>query len=63
MNQNYKIDISKNALKFINKQDTQQKKRILSAIYGLPKGDVKKLKGIDLELGMSELFLPRMTRN
>lgn len=26
MNQNYKINISKNALKFINKQDTQQKK-------------------------------------
>lgn len=47
MNQNYKIDISKNALKFINKQDTQQKKRILSAIYGLPKGDVKKLKGYE----------------
>jgi mRNA interferase RelE/StbE len=47
MNQNYKINISKNALKFINKQDTQQKKRILSAIYGLPKGDVKKLKGYE----------------
>ncbi|KXG44756.1 type II toxin-antitoxin system RelE family toxin [Tepidibacillus decaturensis] len=45
MNQNYKIVINKNALKFINKQDTQQRKRILSAIYGLPKGDVKKLKG------------------
>ncbi|HOA56333.1 MAG: type II toxin-antitoxin system RelE/ParE family toxin [Clostridiaceae bacterium] len=47
MNQNYKIDISKNALKFINKQDTYQRKRILSAIYGLPKGDVKKLKGYE----------------
>jgi mRNA interferase RelE/StbE len=45
MNQNYKIKISKNALKFINKQDIQKKTRILSAIYGLPKGDVKKLKG------------------
>lgn len=47
MNQNYKINISKNALKFINKQDTQQRKRILTAIYGLPKGDVKKLKGYE----------------
>lgn len=45
MNQNYKINISKNALKFINKQDSQQRKRILSTIYGLPLGDVKKLKG------------------
>jgi len=30
MNQNYKIDISKNALKFINKQDNYQRKRIWS---------------------------------
>ena len=30
-----------------NIRDTQQRKRILSAIYGLPKGDVKKLKGYD----------------
>ena len=37
-----------------NIRDTQQE-RILSAIYGLPKGDVKKLKAmsiIDLELGI-----------
>jgi len=27
MNQNYKINISKNALKFINKQDNYQRKR------------------------------------
>lgn len=47
MNQNYKINISKNALKFINKQDNYQRKRILSAIYGLPKGDVKKLNGYE----------------
>ena len=47
MIQNYKINISKNALKFINKQDNYQRKRILSAIYGLPKGDVKKLKGYE----------------
>jgi len=45
MIQNYKISISKNALKFINKQDVQQRKRILVAIYKLPFGDVKKLKG------------------
>jgi mRNA interferase RelE/StbE len=48
MNQNYKINVSMNALKFINKQDIHQKKRILSAIYRLPKGDVKKLKGYPL---------------
>lgn len=47
MNQNYKINISRNALKFIDKQDTQQRRRILSAIHGLPKGDVKKLKGYE----------------
>jgi len=66
MNQNYKINISKNALKFINKQDNYQRKRILSAIYGLPKGDVKKLKAmsiIDLELRISESFLLRMIKN
>lgn len=34
-----------NALKFINKQDIHQRKRILSAVYRLPEGDVKKLKG------------------
>ena len=45
MIQNYKIKISKNAIKFINKQDVQQRKRIMSAIYKLPLGDVKKLKG------------------
>jgi mRNA interferase RelE/StbE len=45
MNQNYRINISKNALKFINKQDAQLKKRILSGIYKLPYGDIKKLKG------------------
>ena len=45
MIQNYKINISKNAIKFINKQDVQQRKRIMSAIYKLPFGDVKKLKG------------------
>ncbi|MBS3969257.1 MAG: type II toxin-antitoxin system RelE/ParE family toxin [Clostridia bacterium] len=47
MNQNYKINISKNALRFIDKQDIQQRKRILTAIYGLPEGDVKKLKGYE----------------
>lgn len=45
MNQNYKINISKNVLKFILKQDIHQRKRLLSAIYRLPFGDVKKMKG------------------
>lgn len=47
MNQSYRINISKNVLKFINKQDIHQRKRIMSAIYKLPEGDVKKLKGFE----------------
>jgi mRNA interferase RelE/StbE len=45
MSQNYKISISKNAIKFISRQDVFQRKRILTAIYKLPFGDVKKMKG------------------
>lgn len=32
-------------MKFIEKQDKAQQKRILRAIYNLPEGDIKKLKG------------------
>ncbi|MFX0560916.1 type II toxin-antitoxin system RelE/ParE family toxin [Tepidibacillus infernus] len=46
----------------MNKQDTQQRKRILSAIYGLPKGDVKKLKGNEyyrLRIGDIRVFFTK----
>ncbi len=36
---------SKQAIKFLKKQDTTTKKRIVSAIEALPSGDVKKLQG------------------
>lgn len=42
----YKFKIEKEALKFLNKQDKRQRKRLYSAIYNLPNGtDIKKLKG------------------
>ena len=41
----YKIKIRTKALKFIEKQDKEQKFRIYKAIYNLPNGDVKKLAG------------------
>lgn len=41
----YKISIKKKALKFINKQDKVQQIRIYKAIYELPNGDIKILKG------------------
>lgn len=45
---NYKYNIHKKAMKFIQKQTTEQQKRIFRAIYLLPLvGDVKKLSGTD----------------
>ncbi len=41
----YKISIRPKALKFIEKQDVFQRKRIYKAIYNLPDGDVKKMVG------------------
>ena len=41
----YKIKIRPKALKFIEKQDKNQKLRIYKAIYNLPNGDVKKMAG------------------
>lgn len=42
----YKIDIDKKALKFINKQPKDQKRRILAAIYRLPdQGDRRVMQG------------------
>ncbi len=41
------IQYSKQAIKFLKKQDAPTKKRIVSAINNLPDGDVKKLQGED----------------
>ena len=41
----YKIKIRPKALKFIEKQDKPQRLRIYTAIYNLPKGDIKKMVG------------------
>lgn len=41
----YKINIKKKAQKFINKQDKKQQIRLYKAIYNLPHGDIKLLKG------------------
>ncbi|TCO68514.1 type II toxin-antitoxin system RelE family toxin [Marinisporobacter balticus] len=47
MENNYKINLTKKAEKFIKKRDFNTQKRIIKAIFKLPKGDIKKLKGID----------------
>ena len=39
----YKIKIKPKVLKFIEKQDRNQRLRIYKAIYNLPNGDVKKM--------------------
>lgn len=39
------INYSKQAVKFLRKQDQASQKRIISAINSLPAGDVKKLQG------------------
>lgn len=45
---NYEINIKKKAMKFIQKQEMKQQRRIITAIYKLPsEGDVKKMKGED----------------
>lgn len=41
------IHYSKQAIKFLKKQDTPTRKRISSAINNLPSGDVKKLQGTE----------------
>lgn len=42
---NYEIKIDKLALKFIRKQPKDQIERLLRAIYALPNGDIKQMKG------------------
>ncbi len=41
------IRYSKQALKFLKKQDVPTRKRIVNAIEMLPSGDVKKLQGTE----------------
>lgn len=41
------IQYSKQAIKFLKKQDMPTKKRIVTAINNLPSGDVRKLQGTD----------------
>ena len=41
------VQYSKQALKFLNKQDMPTKRRIINAINNLPSGDVKKLQGVN----------------
>ncbi len=41
------IRLSKQAEKFLRKQDKISFNRIMAAIYHLPKGNVKKLQGFD----------------
>jgi Cytotoxic translational repressor of toxin-antitoxin stability system len=47
MKNNYNINLTKKAEKFIKKQDKDAQKRIINAIIELPKGDIKKLKGMN----------------
>ena len=44
---NMEIQYSKQAIKFLNKQDKPTKIRIVNAINNLPEGDVRKLQGQD----------------
>jgi len=41
----YKIKIRPKALKFIEKQDKNQRLRLYEAIYNLPNGDIKRMVG------------------
>lgn len=41
----YEIKIRPKALKFIEKQDKNQRLRLYEAIYNLPSGDIKRMVG------------------
>ena len=51
-----KINIKKKAQKFISKQDKKQQLRLYKAIYNLPNGDIKQLKGYK-EKGYGVIFV------
>ena len=58
-----KINYSKQAIKFLSKQDKPTRIRIVDAINKLPQGDVKNCRdkeAIDFELEIIELFLIKM---
>ncbi len=63
----YTIEILKNVEKFIRKQNKDTQKRIISAIYSLPNGDVKKLKGFDnyyrMRIGDIRIIFEKEDRN
>lgn len=44
---NYKVIIEKNAVKFLKEQPSQQQERLFEAIYAIPKGDIRPLKGFN----------------
>ena len=46
MESNYHIKLTKSSEKFIKKQDKDAQKRFIKSIIALPKGDIKKLKGM-----------------
>lgn len=59
------ISYSKQAVKFLNKQDKPTRIRIVEAIKGLPKGDVKNYRdstAIDFEWAITVLFLIKPAR-
>ena len=41
----YSVEIDKQALKYLMRQQRPQQERLLKAIYRLPDGDVKAMKG------------------
>ena len=44
--QTYRIEIEKSAFKFIKSRNEKERRKIFSAIYGLPfEGDIKKMEG------------------
>jgi len=56
------IQYSKQAIKFLNKQDLQTKNRIVDAIHDIPNGDIKKLKdrtGYRLRVGSYRIIFDK----
>ena len=54
------IQYSKQAIKFLKKQDVPTRKRIVTAINNLPSGDVKKLQGTEgYRLRVGETYMGR----
>ena len=41
----YAIEIDKQVIKYMQKQHRDQQERLLKAIYRIPEGDIKKMKG------------------